>query len=368
MDGVVPTSDKAATIKLVRDNADAIVTWRYQRDRPQLTRLYERAVASQWNADTDLDWSTDVDLDRLSREGQGLVSPVFQAVAGVEGSPLAGWGDREFHALGIELLKARMSQFLHGEQAAMIVAAKIVETVPWVDAKYFAATQTIDEARHTEAFARYIHTKLGEVYPCNANLEAQIDALIEDARWDMAYLGMQIVIESLALATFSALHRTTREPLLKKLLRYVMADEARHVAFGIVTLTEFYEELSSSELMERQEFLFEATLRNQRQAFMPEVWERLDVPILDLLKALSQLRPSIGGSDPSSTFTRQFHAKLVPNVRKIGLLDANGGWLREKWRDAGLLAYEFADDTAADYESYDAVNQDHSSLPAPEPG
>ena len=71
-------------------------------------------------------------------------------------------------------------------------------------------------------------------------LEGQITALLEDSRWDIAYLGMQIVIESLALAAFGDMLRKTQEPLLKKLLRYVMADEARHVAFGVLSLAEFY--------------------------------------------------------------------------------------------------------------------------------
>ena len=143
-------------------------------------------------------------------------------------------------------MKANLSQFMHGEQGAMLTAAKIVETVPWIDAKYYASTQTMDEARHTEVFAKYLHEKLGEAYPMNPFLDAQIMALLEDSRWDIAYLGMQIIIESLALAAFGDMLRRTDEPLLKKLLRYVMADEARHVAFGIISLGEFYENLSSA--------------------------------------------------------------------------------------------------------------------------
>jgi len=141
----------------------------------------------------------------------------------------------------MEMFAALLSQFMHGEQGAMMTAAKIVDSVPWIDAKYYAATQTMDEARHTEVFARYIEEKVGEAYPMNPNLEAQITGLLEDSRWDIAYLGMQIVIESLALAAFGDMARRIEEPLLKRLLRYVMADEARHVAFGILSLGEYYE-------------------------------------------------------------------------------------------------------------------------------
>jgi hypothetical protein len=145
----------------------------------------------------------------------------------------------------------------------MMVAAKIVETVPWIDAKYYAATQTMDEARHTEVFAKYLHTKLGEAYPMSPFLDEQITVLLEDSRWDIAYLGMQIVIESLALAAFGDMLPATEEPLLKKLLRYVMSDEARHVAFGVLSLSEYYQELTDAELKDRQEFLVENTVRNR---------------------------------------------------------------------------------------------------------
>ena len=124
------------------------------------------------------------------------------------------------------MLKASLSQFMHGEQGAMLTAAKLVETVPWIDAKYYAATQTMDEARHTEVFARYLDAKLGDAYPMSPYLEGQITALLEDSRWDIAYLGMQIVIESLALAAFGDMLRRIQEPLLHQLLRYVLADEA----------------------------------------------------------------------------------------------------------------------------------------------
>ena len=159
----------------------------------------------------------------------------------------------------------------------MMTAAKIVETVPWIDAKYYAATQTMDEARHTEVFAKYLHTKLGEAYPMSPFLEEQITALLEDSRWDIAYLGMQIVIESLALAAFGTMLRNTEEPLLKKLLRYVMSDEARHVAFGVLSLAEYYQGLTEAELKDRQEFLIENTLRNRLRSTTPEIWERMGV-------------------------------------------------------------------------------------------
>src|SRR5665213_199764 len=283
----VSAGETEATFKLVHDHADRIYLWDYERSRTQLVTLYNKAMGSQWNSLTDLDWDTDVDPEGLVDQGSPSMQ-LFRAAAAEPGSPIASWGDKEFTALGLEMFKASLSQFMHGEQGAMLTAAKIVETVPWIDAKYYAATQTMDEARHTEVFAKYLHTKLGDAYPMRPFLEDQITALMEDGRWDIAYLGMQIVIESLALAAFGDMLRRTQEPLLTKLLRYVMSDEARHVAFGVLTLSEFYRDLSEAELKERQEFLVDATLNSRARATTPEVWERMGTTAEDVFPFIVQ--------------------------------------------------------------------------------
>ena len=348
------------SIRLITDNAQRIMTWDYGRDRAQLVTLYNKAMASQWNSVTDLDWQTDVDPEELVMTNPSPTQQIVEAATKVKGSPIASWGEKELATAGIEFLKASLSQFMHGEQGAMMTAAKIVETVPWIDAKYYASTQTMDEARHTEVFAKYLHEKLGEAYPMNPFLDAQIMALIEDSRWDIAYLGMQIIIESLALAAFGDMLRRTDEPLLRKLLRYVMADEARHVAFGIISLGEFYENLSADELKDRQEFMIDNTLRQRSRSTTPEVWDRLGVNVDDSVPYLIEGAQAIK-VDPRAAFQRGFFAKLVPNTRKLGLLDANDGYLRKKWGEAGLLEFEFADDTASDYDQYDAVAQDRAA-------
>ena len=219
---------------------DAIFTWDYERTRAGLAKLYERAKTSQWNGTTDLDWSIDVDVESVAREMQGAVAHLRQRLVDLPNSPLKSWGEPQWTELAIEAFNWRMSQFLHGEQGALICTAKIVETVPWIDAKYYASTQVMDEARHVEVFARYLDTKLEGHYPVNPALQLLIDDIIGDQRWDMTYMGMQIMVEGLALAAFGFMHAVTEEPLLKKLLRYVMSDEARHVAFGVLSLKEYY--------------------------------------------------------------------------------------------------------------------------------
>ena len=354
-------TEVASTIKFITENAPKAFLWDYTRERDQLVKLYNRGMASQWNSVTDLDWDTEVDPEKLvatSKAPNALVN-LARAAAHVDGSPFKAWSEKEFTQLGIESFKSQLSQFMHGEQGAMLAAAKIVETVPWIDAKYYAATQTMDEARHTEVFAKYLDTKLGEAYTMTPFLEDQVTDLLEDGRWDITYLGMQIVIESLALAVFGAMLRSVEEPLLRKLLRYVMSDEARHVAFGILSLQEFYEGLTDAELKERQEFLAANTLRSRSRSMSPEMWERMGVDFEAALPSLMQGAASLGKSAFAS-FEKGFFSKLVPNVRKLGLLDANDGYLRRLWGEAGLLEFEFADDTASDYDAYDEVARDRA--------
>jgi hypothetical protein len=357
--GAGQSGDVNPLVRVVHDQADRLFNWHYDRERAELVKLYNKAAASQWNSVTDLDWATDVDPERVTAEEVPILH-LARAAAALPGSPLAHFGAREFTELGVELFRAQLSQFMHGEQGAMMTAAKLVETVPWIDAKYYAATQTMDEARHTEVFARYLHDKIGEPYPMSPFLQGQIFGLLEDSRWDIAYLGMQIVIESLALAAFGELLRRTTEPLLGKLLRYVVADEARHVAFGIVSLSEYYRGLSEAELKERQEFLLDNTLRNRLRSTTPEVWEHMGLTAQEVHPYLRQAAGNIRQA-PFESFQRAFYSKLVPNVRKLGLLDANQGYLRESWAEAGLLAFESSTDTASDFESYDAVASDRAA-------
>jgi hypothetical protein len=234
---------------------------------------------------------------------------------------------------------------MHGEQGALICTAKIVETVPWIDAKYYASTQVMDEARHVEVFAKYLDTKLSGHYPINAHLGMLLDDIVEDSRWDMTYLGMQIMVEGLALAAFGFMHQLTTEPLLKKLLRYVMSDEARHVAFGVLSLKEYYADLSSVELKERQEFAFEAAVRMRDRFLQQEVWERMGVAPKDALPLLLQ--------NPNRLlFQQMLFTKIVPNCKKLGLLDANDMWLRHKFEELGVIQFEDLTDTSDEYEAF----------------
>ncbi|CAN0483252.1 unnamed protein product, partial [Phaeothamnion confervicola] len=185
----IPTADPNDIEHVVQNNADSVFTWDYTLARPQLRKLYEKAKVGQWNATTDLPWDTEVDVEKevLANQellGKGVEESVYA------GTPVAKWGDKEWLEFGAEGLNWQLSQFLHGEQGALICTAKIVETVPWYDAKLYASTQVVDEARHVEVFGRYLQEKLGGEYQVNAHLRMLLDDIINDSRWDMTYLGM----------------------------------------------------------------------------------------------------------------------------------------------------------------------------------
>jgi len=341
----VVNRDADAPAHGVDSRFDALFTWNYDKGaRARLDRLYEKAKTAQWNAQTDLPWDTEVDQEQVVRANRALMGANGLDVD-LTGTPLERWGDEEWIRFGCEVQNWTLSQFLHGEQGALLCTARIVETVPWIDAKYYAATQVVDEARHVEVFSKYLNEKLSGHYPINAHLGMLLDDIIADNRWDMTYLGMQIMVEGLALAAFGFMHDTTTEPLLKQLLRYVMSDEARHVAFGVLSLQEFYAGLSEAELRERKEFAFEAAVRMRDRFLQQEVWERMGVPVKEALEVVVR-------SPDRQLFQKMLFSKIVPNCKKLGLLDHGDPWLRERFAELGVIEFENWADTGEEFEVF----------------
>ncbi len=327
---------------------DTVFTWDYEKSaRPKLDKLYEKAKRAQWNAQTDLPWETDVDQEALVVANAAANGGLLRGLD-VSGTPVASWGDEQWIQFGIESQNWTLSQFMHGEQGALVCTAKIVESVPWIDAKYYASTQVMDEARHVEVFSKYLDDKLSGHYPINAHLRLLLDDIIEDSRWDMTYLGMQIMVEGLALAAFGFMYQMTTEPLLKKMLRYVMSDESRHVAFGVLSLQEHYQELTAAELRDRQEFAFEAAVRMRDRFLQQEVWDRMGVDPKSVAPVLLQ-------APEREMFQNILFSKIVPNCKKLGLLDAADGWLRTKFTELGVIGFEDWTDTGEEYESMQEV-------------
>ncbi len=305
---------------------NARLSWEYDDGRDRLLALYQKGKDKQWDATRRIDWDLEVD------PGNVLGTP-DQSMA-IYGTPY--WdrlGPENIRELRRHLASWNFSQFLHGEQGAMICAARIVESVPDLDAKFYAATQTMDEARHAELYARFLHEKIGLLYPINDQLQALLRDTLNDSRWDMPYLGMQVLIEGLALAAFGLLRDITTQPLPKQILAYVMQDEARHVAFGRMALRDYYRQLTDAELREREDFVIEGCYLMRDRIRGDEVWENFGIN-----------RAEIQGITEGSPYQRAFRSllfsRLVPCVKDVGLWSDR---LRQAYADMGVLDAAKAD-------------------------
>ncbi|MFN2505144.1 MAG: ferritin-like domain-containing protein [Acidimicrobiales bacterium] len=331
----IPADEKDDLVHAVTSAGATCFTWDYERSRPALAKLYESAKTTQWNVSRDIDWSVAVDPWKLAGD---LSNPLNGLRHGYRNEPpFDKLSDAEWLELGVAQQGWVISQFLHGEQGALICTAKIVQSVPWVDAKVYAATQVMDEARHVEVYSRYLKDKMAHAFPINVHLRSLLDDVVSDSRWDMTYLGMQIMIEGLALAAFGFQYQMTSDPLLKQITRYVMADEARHMAFGVLSLREAYAQLSGPEIRERQEFCYEAAIRMRDRFLSQEVWEWAGLPVRQCCEVMLN-------SEVERQFRTMLFSKIVPNLKNLGLLDAGDGWLRERFGDLGVLRFEHAED------------------------
>jgi hypothetical protein len=227
-----------------------------------------------------------------------------------------------------------LSQFLHGEQGALYAAAQVTEAVPWFDAKLYGSTQVVDEGRHVEAFHTYLTRKLNKLYEINDNLYVVIDALMSDSRWDLKFLGMQIMIEGLALGAFGTIRATVNEPLLKDVLKYVITDEARHVHFGVLSLRRFFQgELSDRERREREDWAFEVSLLLKNRFLAHELYDEHYAHAMSR-RAWDEM---VSRSQMMALFRRTMFRRIVPNLKTIGLLSPR---VRPLYEQAGLLEFE----------------------------
>jgi hypothetical protein len=308
--------------------SETILTWEYEDGREKLLNLYDKGKKQQWDAATRIDWTQDLDPENpMMLDDRAM--PIW-------GSPV--WDrltDKERTRVRHNLQAQTLSQFMHGEQGALIATAKIVQTVPSYEAKFYAATQVMDEARHVEAYSRLLHEKFKLAYPITPTLAKLLEATITDRRWDMTYLGMQILIEGLALAAFQRIRDNSTNPLCAAVNAYVMQDEARHVAFGRLALREYYPQLSDAERDEREEFVVEACYHMRDRFDQKEVWENLGLPVKECVAAVDQ-------SDTMKQFRRRLFTRIVPTVKDIGLWGAR---VQRAYEDMGVM--EFADTDAA---------------------
>ena len=301
---------------------DVNYNWAYDATRHQLMRLYENAKRDQWNSTTRLDWDVDVDPHAELVPDAGL---------GIYGSPM--WEKltaREKERLRHEAITWQLCQFLHGEQGALLATAQIVDSVPWYEAKQYGATQVMDEARHVEVYRRFVQEKLEHEYPVNPELKKLLDLILTDSRWDMKFLGMQIIVEGLALAAFGTIRDTATNPLLRDLTAAVMEDESRHVAFGVISLREFCKQMNEKEREEREDFVYEASVLMRDRIQNREVWEAMGMDADACI--------AVGNESPiAKQFRYRLFSKIVPNVKSLGLLSDRQ---RRRFQELGILEFE----------------------------
>jgi hypothetical protein len=296
-------------IETILTSFDTNYVWNYGSVKEGLRDLYEKAKREQWNGTEQLAWDTPVDP-----EGE-IIPAQFNPLA--EYGPFQALDARGLAHFRHAQISWQLSQFMHGEQGALIVASQLVGAVPWTDAKFYAATQTMDEARHVEVFSRYLREKLEWEWPINPNLKKLLDTIILDSRWDMKYLGMQILVEGLAMAAFGNLYQLAVEPLAKELVHYVMKDESRHVAFGVLSLRDYYRDMPESERRDREELGLDP----------------------------DEVKDIVLASPVMKLFRQALFARVVPNIKRLGLLS---GRVRRGFEELEIIQFEDVDPEAQD--------------------
>ena len=322
----------ATNVERLECQLNLTYNWGYEKTRQDLRDLYKKAQRSQWNPDDTLPWDTSVDLEKP--EYPEAMFPLY-------GTDLYNkLTKKERDQAQVELFSWVTSQFMHGEQGALMAAAQLVTCVPDMDSKYYASTQVFDEGRHVEVYDRYLHEKIGFSYPISPYLKHLLDLILKDGRWDMKLLGMQIMVEGLALAAFGMIRMQTTEPLLKKLTHYVMLDEARHVAYGVLSLKNHYADMKESERLEREDFIYEAAVLMRNRFLYQEVWQKMGLPVEECKQIALH-------SAPQQLFRQMLFSKIVPAVKKMGLISDRQ---RKRFEDLGILQFESWADPFEDLE------------------
>jgi len=297
-----------------------IYQWNYDPEVEELRSLYHKATEAQWVAERDIDWERPIDHKKFSTTPLGAAIPIEQT------SYWRSLDEEQVWKMTRATASFRLSNFLHGEQGALMVAAQLVNAVPHTDAKFYAATQTMDEARHVEVFAKYIK-KLDEVRPIAPALKTVLDATLQTDDWMKKLVGMQIVVEGLALYSFREMRNLTEEPLLKHLLTYVARDESRHHAYGVQYIARCVPCLDDAARTELEDFALEAARnlidRRNQQTFLTavmQIWNELGIDAAALLTCVQQERDELTRNMPKGRRLGPVQGFVIPTLKRCGLL------------------------------------------------
>jgi hypothetical protein len=307
----------AETLDIIHSEIDTVFQRSYETTAPDLRRLYENAKRDQWNASRDIDWSTDVDLDR------GVFAD--ELIDGFSTPTVERLERKTLRRLNVEFSAWRLSQLLHGEEGAMLACAQLVDLVPGNDAKLFLSTQVVDEARHTEVLSRYLKEKCGgRIYPMNRNVRHLFDFILGNGKWFVKTVGLQLVAETFAVALFRMLGETAIDPMLANICKRILTDEARHMGFSVLSLPDEIRGLSSSDLHELEDFLHEALVLLLSGQFPQEAYETVGMSSADIDQIRRARKEIAAGTDHAlfrKLFKREMHQTVVTNMKKVGLLN-----------------------------------------------
>jgi hypothetical protein len=291
--------------------------WDYNVVEPRIDDLYRKSVSDQWSAAEALDWDVPVDPTRPGRDigGSMLSSGLVARLSPTQQARLtAGIGATTF------------SQLLHGEQGALMVSANLVRVLPSAEMKQAAAVQAGDEARHLDVFSRYIR-RIGAIHPPSPPLRRVLDKILTHPMWLAQLVGMQIVVEGIALATFLDMRSTCTCPLLHDILDLIIKDEARHVAFGKIALRRHIEELDADNRASLDEFTLDLVNTFRNWGTEPEdlvnnacVMIEAGVDPTDMIAAIRHSASEGRPLDLSRGMRYAFTAFILPNLEQIGLI------------------------------------------------
>ena len=313
--------------------------WDYTDADNRLKKLYELGKKLNWNATLDLDWSNE-----HYSHSDWATTPEHQQLKGFK--PYDDLSEEKKFEVSWHLLASSLSQIVHGEQGALLVASQLVSCAPTYNAKLYAASQTFDEARHVEVFNKYLQERIGFNYPVMPGLKLLLDKILSDPRWDLKFIGMQIIIEGLALAAFERQRAAAMDPLLKDLFYLVIRDEARHVTFGVNYLEEFVQTLSDEEKEERADFAYEACVVMRNRFGSDNVMKQFGWNVEEAQEVLNQ-------SENAKLFNNLLFAKIMPNLKRIGLLTEK---TLEKYEEMDILQFQ-------DLEDHGNIDWDELSQP-----
>ena len=310
--------ESAEKSHIIHSEYDTVFLHGHDVEQADMRRLYENAKRDQWNASKDIDWSKPADAE------QGFVADELIDIYDTE-----YWhkmSPREQAEMNRLFSAWRLSQLFHGEHAAVLVCSQLTNVLPDADSKFFMATQVMDEARHTEFFQRYLTGRVGKVYSQSETGQGLFDFILQDPRWYIKTIGLQLVGETFAVALFKMLAETAKDEVLRYGCQLILRDEARHMGFGMLSLPEQVREMDSKEREEVEEFTVYFLRNTLTGGFPKEAY--LDMGFTNAqIDDIRQLRRDRAQSSDYVVFRRMFkremHSTLVNNLYRCGVLSAS---------------------------------------------